>query len=69
MFVCVCNAVTDSDIRKAVDEGVRNMRQLSQTTGCGTSCGCCRDMAIETLQQAVSEIRECRLNLPVMQMA
>ena len=69
MFVCVCNAVTDSDIRKAVDEGVRNMRQLSQTTGCGTSCGCCRDMAADTLQQAVAEIRECRLNLPIMQMA
>jgi bacterioferritin-associated ferredoxin len=69
MFVCVCNAVTDSDIRKAVDKGVRNMRQLSQTTGCGTTCGCCKAMAVETLQQAVSEIRECRLSLPIMQIA
>ena len=69
MFICVCNAVTDSDIRKAADHGVRNMRQLSQATGCGATCGCCRELAVETLQQAVSEIRESRLGLPVMQMA
>ena len=69
MYICVCNAVTDSDIRKAADNGVRNMRQLSQATGCGSTCGCCRELAVETLQQAVSETREYQLCLPVMQMA
>jgi len=69
MYICVCNAVTDADIRKAVDHGVRHMKQLSQATGCGTTCGCCRKLAIETLQQALSENRKHQLGLPVMQMA
>ncbi len=69
MYVCICNAVTDSDIRKAVDNGVRNMRQLCQTTGCSTTCGCCREMAVEILQQTLAENRSTPLMLPVMQMA
>lgn len=69
MYVCVCNAVTDSDIRKAVGNGVRNMRQLSQATGCSSTCGCCREMAVEILQQTLAENRSTPLMLPVMQMA
>ena len=69
MYVCVCNAVTDSDIRNAVDEGVRNMKQLRRTTGCGSTCGCCREMAAEVLQQALAENRKSQFMLPVMQLA
>ena len=69
MYVCVCNAVTDSDIRDAVGDGVRNLNQLRQTTGCGTTCGSCKDMAVEVLQQALSERREAHTLLPIMQLA
>ena len=27
MYVCVCNAVTESQVLRAVEEGVRNLRQ------------------------------------------
>ena len=69
MYVCLCNAVTDSDIRKAVDNGVRNMRQLGKATECSTACGCCKEMAVEILQQALTEAREFPITIPVMQMA
>ena len=69
MYVCVCNAVTDSDIRNAVDDGVCTMRQLRNKTGCGDTCGCCKEMAVEILQQALADTRESLVELPVMQMA
>ena len=69
MYVCICNSVTDSDIRNAVDNGVRNMKQLRRTTGCGSSCGCCKDLAVEFIQQALTEKRENQSLLPVMQLA
>ena len=69
MYVCVCNAVTDSDIRNAVDNGVCTIRQLRQRTGCASTCGCCKELAVEILQQAVADTRESRFGLPVMQMA
>jgi len=61
MYVCICNAVTDSDIRKAVDSGVHNLGQLRQATGCGTTCGCCKDMTVKVLYQALTEKREKQL--------
>ena len=69
MYVCVCNAVTDSDIRNAVIDGVHNLSQLRQETGCGSNCGSCNEMAVEVLQQALAEKRESRNLLPVMQFA
>ena len=69
MYICVCNAVTDSDIQEAVDGGVRNLKQLTRETGCSSSCGCCKEMALEVLQQAVTEKRQRAFSLPVLQMA
>jgi len=69
MYVCVCNAVTDSHIRNAVDDGVRTFKQLSRATGCGSTCGSCRQMAIEVLVQSLTEKRETTGLLTVMQIA
>jgi bacterioferritin-associated ferredoxin len=69
MYVCVCNAVTDSDIRIAVDSGVRNLKQLGKATGCGSSCGCCKEMAVDVLEQALTEKMEASCLFPVLQLA
>lgn len=69
MYVCICNAVTDSEIRSAVDDGVRNLKQLSRINGCGVTCGSCREVASELIQQTVAEKREQAFGLPVLQMA
>jgi len=69
MYVCICNVVTDSDIRQAVQDGVQNMRQLRQKTGCGGTCGCCNEMAVEVLQQALTEKRESPVMLAGLQIA
>ena len=55
MYICICNAVTDSDIRQAADQGVRNIRQLKKATGCAANCGSCEQMAREVLAQALQD--------------
>jgi bacterioferritin-associated ferredoxin len=58
MYVCLCNAVTESDIRRAVrDEGVRTLAQLKERTGCSSNCGSCEVMARELLSEALHEQR------------
>lgn len=69
MYVCVCNAVTDSDIRNAVDDGVRNLKQLRQETGCSITCGSCTEMAVEVLQHSLSNKRDSQVLLTIMQLA
>lgn len=41
MYVCVCKAVTDKQIKSAIDNGACSRRQLYQCTGAGDVCGKC----------------------------
>ena len=56
MYICICHAVNDSAIRKAVKEGVSSFRDLSTRTGCGTQCGSCVKVAREVMDQALINI-------------
>lgn len=53
MFVCVCNAVTERDIGRAVAEGCRSLRELRQQLGVGADCGRCCRCAHEVLKEAL----------------
>lgn len=57
MFVCVCKAVSDRQIRRAVrEDGVTSLRELARLHGVGTCCGKCvphaRALLDETLASA-----------------
>jgi bacterioferritin-associated ferredoxin len=56
MYVCICNAVTDSAIRTAVSEGASSLCDLSARTGCSTQCGRCVNTAREVLDAALAEL-------------
>jgi bacterioferritin-associated ferredoxin len=58
MYVCVCNAVTDHEIRGAVKLGVKTMDDLSATLGVATCCRRCTDCARQVLADAVG-VAEC----------
>jgi bacterioferritin-associated ferredoxin len=57
MYVCICNAVTDRDIRDAAHRGVCSMDALSEQLKVATCCGRCADCARQVLNQAVAECR------------
>lgn len=54
MYVCVCNAVTDRQIRQAIESGARSMRDLRQQLGVCSDCGKCGPCARELLSEAKS---------------
>ena len=45
MYVCICHGVTDHDIRRAAEAGVRSVSELTMRTGLGSGCGSCVEMA------------------------
>ncbi len=53
MYVCVCQAVSDQDIRHAVAGGARTFEDVQACTGCTTCCGCCELEARELVEAAV----------------
>ena len=54
MYVCLCNGVTDRQIREAADAGCRTMSELTMRTGCGATCGSCIEMATQLLDEVHS---------------
>jgi len=53
MYVCICNAVTDTAIRRAVRSGIRTLGDLAMSTGCTAGCGCCVETAEAVLHEAL----------------
>ena len=51
MYVCICNAITDSDIRNAADDGATNLWDLQSTLGVASGCGSCKRHAMEILRE------------------
>jgi bacterioferritin-associated ferredoxin len=45
VYVCMCNAVTDGDIRAAVAQGARSLSDLTTSLGVASCCGRCADFA------------------------
>ena len=60
MYVCVCNAVTDREIRGAAKLGARTLDDLSATLGVATCCRRCTDCARKVLADAVCAARRLR---------
>jgi bacterioferritin-associated ferredoxin len=56
MYVCVCNEVTDRQIREAVQQGVRRLRDLQSELGVATQCGKCGPTARCVLQVTLAEL-------------
>ena len=56
MYVCICNGVTDRQIREAAEAGCASVAELTMRTGAGANCGSCLDMAAEMIAQMQSEL-------------
>lgn len=49
MFICICNAITESHVRSAVAEGASSLSDLQAQLGVATCCGCCAETVAEYL--------------------
>ncbi len=41
MYVCICNAFTDSQVREVLRSGVRDPDKIHAALGCAPQCGKC----------------------------
>ena len=57
MYVCLCNGITEHDIRACAEGGVCTMRDLEGCLGVGTCCGKCKPVAKQILSETRAEPR------------
>ncbi len=43
MFVCICAAVTDTQVRSCIARGARTVDEVGEGCRAGTGCGSCHD--------------------------
>ncbi|MGY1747406.1 (2Fe-2S)-binding protein [Blastococcus sp. SYSU D00695] len=43
MFVCICHAVTETELAQVIDAGARTEEAVGDACGAGTGCGSCLD--------------------------
>ena len=55
MIVCVCNNISDREIRQAVDLGITSMDELRRDLGVATCCGQCSSYAEDVLNTHLSK--------------
>ena len=51
MIVCVCNAITEKEVREAARKGSATPEAAYATYDCEVQCGCCLDYAQEIIDE------------------
>ena len=62
MIVCVCNRLTEHEVRDAAKAGARTPEAAYEKLGCEVQCGCCLDYAQDVIDEEL-RAKEPKLRL------
>jgi len=55
MYVCVCKAVSDKDIKDAIHGGAEDWSSIQSRLGAGTGCGVCQEFTQQLINETLAE--------------
>jgi len=50
MYVCMCHAISDRQIREVVDRGAASLHEVQAYLPVANCCGCCAETAREVIE-------------------
>lgn len=56
MYVCICWAVTEAQVRRCIAEGASTVEDVGDTCSAGTGCGSCHERIAGMLGVAPAEL-------------
>jgi bacterioferritin-associated ferredoxin len=60
MYVCICHAVTESQVREAIADGTDTWRKLCRRLKVGTQCGTCAIGAKQGFERELAKAEEAK---------
>jgi len=51
MIVCICNRITEGEVREAARKGAPTPEKAYACLGCEVQCGCCLDYAQDVIDE------------------
>tara|TARA_B110000495_G_C22694119_1_gene408973 strand:+ start:165 stop:350 length:186 start_codon:yes stop_codon:yes gene_type:complete len=55
MYICLCKAVTDSQIKESINGGAHSFAEVQKTLGVSTGCGKCMQQAKSIVETTVKK--------------
>jgi bacterioferritin-associated ferredoxin len=55
MIVCICNAITEHELREAAGRDARTPEAAYEKLGCEPQCGCCLGYAREIIEEEIGK--------------
>ncbi|MEO7196684.1 MAG: (2Fe-2S)-binding protein [Pseudonocardiaceae bacterium] len=55
MYVCICRAVTEAEVRGCIAKGACTVRDVVRSCAAGTGCGTCVDKIVALLSTHATE--------------
>ena len=56
MYICLCNALTERQVRQAVEDGAGRPREVYGACGCRAQCGTCARAIAAAIRDAASAL-------------
>ena len=56
MYICLCNALTDCQVREAVANGACRPREVYGACGCRAQCSSCARAILATIRDAAAAL-------------
>lgn len=56
MYICLCNALTDRDVHRALGEGVERVSQVYAACNCRAQCGACAHALLKAIRGVADSI-------------
>ena len=51
MYICLCNAITERQVRECARSGACSVDELTSQLGVGSGCGRCVECAVDLLRE------------------
>ncbi|WP_421989830.1 (2Fe-2S)-binding protein [Roseococcus sp.] len=51
MVICLCNGMSDGDVRTAASNGATRPKEVYEGCGCNPQCGCCTATILSILRE------------------
>jgi bacterioferritin-associated ferredoxin len=64
MYVCLCNGVTDREIKRAINKGASNLEHLREELGVASRCGRCACLTQSIIDETLGELAVDAMALP-----
>jgi bacterioferritin-associated ferredoxin len=65
MYVCICRAVTEGEVRAAIDSGAATVAAVTEACCAGDDCGACHGVIRELIEERAERGKDSLRRLPV----